>query len=205
MRKIDIGIIIVLVAAVVFSGIGVATYEGGPQGVDYDVTWGTDNNQLASKAGTRTGNGDVSIDYPIDLDNITEVTITVTVAGPGPRAQAVTASVDLTPINATKPAGKSVTLAPGQAASQQTSFTVKIQDLPTVTTASGADENATRGELNSTHRTETGSGTWKVVVTISGSGLGPLGAAGEAFTVTVSGQATTYRPTLELSTPDINR
>lgn len=206
MRKIDIGIIIVILAAVVFSGIGVATYEGGPQDVNFDVTWGTDNNQLSTKTGTRTGNGPVNIDYPIDLDNLTEVTITVRVGGPGPRAQTVTANVELTPVNATKPAPKSISLEPGaQGGSGETSFTVNVQDLPTMTTASGADENATRASLNSTHRTETGSGTWKVVVTISGSGAPVVGAGAEAFTVTVSGQAKTYRPTLELSTPEINR
>lgn len=204
MRRVDILILIVIVGAVLFSAIGLATYEGGAQDVDYDVTWATDNNQLATKTGTRTGNGPVNIDFPIDLDNMTEVVLTVRVAGPGPRAQAVTANVEVTPVNATKPAAQSVTLAPSpQGGSQETSFTVKIQDLPTATTASGADENATRAELNSTYRTETGSGVWKVVVTISGSGV--LGAGAEVFTVTVAGQAKTYRPALELSTPDINR
>jgi len=205
LRRFDIAIIVIIVAAVIFSGIGLATYEDGTQDVNFDVTWGTNTNELDTETGTRTGNGDVDIDVPIDLDNITEVTITVTVAGAGPRAQPVTASVKLTPINASTPASKSVTLAAGQAASQETSFTVKIQDLPTVATASGADENATREDLNSTYRTETGSGTWKVVVTISGSGAPLLGTGAEAFTVTVTAQAKTYRPTLELSTPDINR
>ena len=206
MRGVDILIIIVLIGAVVFSGIGVATYEGGPQETDYDVTWATDNNQLPTKTGTRTGNGQVSIDYPIDLDNMTEVILNVRVAGPGPRPTAVTASVEITPVNATKPAPKSVTLPAGQGGSQETSFTVDVQDLPTETTASGADENATRAELNSTYRTETGSGVWKVVVTISGAAQAPVGGVGaEAFTVTVTGQAKTYRPNLEVSTPDINR
>jgi hypothetical protein len=206
LRGIDITIGVIIVLAIVFSGIGVATYEAAPQENDYTIIWSTETQSITPRSGVRTGNGAVNVDVPIDFDNMTEVTINVRVQGNGPRAQTVTAQVQLTPVNASAPPQQSISLpASPTGGGDDTEFVVKIQDLPTVTSISGRDENATNEELNNETRTETGSGIWKVAVTISNSGAPVGGVGGEAFTISVSGQVKTYKPTLAPATPDINR
>jgi hypothetical protein len=204
-RGIDILIGSVIVAAVVFSGIGIAVYEPAAGGITFDVTWTESSANLAPVTGTRAGNGDVTLQLPITVANLTSVAIEVNVQGGGPRPTAVSVNGRVTPLNASEVTATGQ-LAPGATASQTTlTFNVPVQSAPNMTTASGASENATLAQLDDAYGNRLGTGTWTLVISMSGGTSGPLGTGAESYTVTARGTAKSFQASLAVHVPEINR
>ena len=206
MRRIDLLIGGVIVLSIVFSFVGVATYDAVSGDQDFNIVWASASNDTTAQ-GTRTGDGSTEVQLPVNFQNITKVDITARVVGSGARLNAVTVDIKVEPLNGTAQT-KRVTLPQGSMGNtQETTFTVEMAQTPNATTASGASENETLAQLATEHTNTKGMGTWKITFTVAGSNPSnvPVGPSVNSYTFTTPAKVTTYSATLQPLTPDVNR
>ncbi|HLE47648.1 MAG TPA: hypothetical protein VI818_05070 [Candidatus Thermoplasmatota archaeon] len=207
MLKIDLIIGGVIGAAILFSIVGVATYERTGGSVPYDVTFPTTDRDLGGQpfTGTRMGNGNVEVNVPVADDNLTKLALQVRVQGGGPRSQTVTIAIILTAPegNVTQCTGGTMA-APGQAATVNGACEAKLAAAPEpVTVDADSNDTALQAIAGKYNRTA-GQGTWKVRVTVTGNPSVPMvPAPQETYTITINGKATTFMAAANPKTPDI--
>ncbi|HLE46829.1 MAG TPA: hypothetical protein VI818_00915 [Candidatus Thermoplasmatota archaeon] len=212
MLKIDLVIGGVIGAAILFSILGVATYERTGGSVTYEASFPAADRNVQGPAPppSLVGNGAVEANVPVPHDNLTKLTLDVAVLGRGPRTQPVMIAIRITSpegnntdcTGGTMPAGQGPATVPGkcEVALAAAPASVEIQ----------ADSNETAmNELAGKYNRTAGKGTWKVTVTVTGNPAPPVvpvpGQAYETYTVTITGKATTYAAAVMPKTPDFNR
>jgi hypothetical protein len=208
MRRIDLLIGGVIIVAILFSFVGVATYDAVAGDQDFTVVWASSSKDLAA-TGQRTGDGSTEVALPVPYQNLTKVDLVVRVVGAGARTNDVTVDIKVTPLNGTEQT-KRVTLPRGTMGNQQEqTFTFEIGQAPNATTASGASENETLAELAAQHTSTKGMGNWKITFTVAGSNAASVpvvGAGANTYQFSTPGsKASMYSAALQPLTPDVNR
>lgn len=205
MRKIDLLIGGVLVLAVVFSILGVATYESqGAPVYDYAVSFSTSKGSLSLRDQTlpATG-GTVEMDQP--YGNVSMANLTVRVEARGqqlPRAQDVSIMVEVTPKGA-KAASERRTFAAGPPVGGSHSIPFSFSfPMPNATVIRAESEVQAAQELAKQNNESQAKGKWTIRVTVNNPHPTQLQ---ETYTVSVQGEATLYRGVVQLKAPNVNR
>lgn len=202
MPKIDIGIGLVLVAAVLFSLLGVATYEREGQPIEFTVVWATEEEAVPPKNRQRTGPGSETVEVPLTIANVTSVSFTVTVTGVGPRVQAAqwSARVEAPNRTASQPRGGTFAAGAGEATGVER-FGFAVQPVPSRDRVEALSEEAARAELEPSYNPSAGQGTWRVTVTFQGGN--PPGLAPETYRIQVAATATVFQASVTPTVPDV--
>lgn len=205
MRRIDTIIGAVLVAAVLFSALGLATYEREAAGGlnTYEITWMTDSTDYQASS-TRAGSGDINIPIKVSQSNLTEVQFTVTVASSSARVQDATVTVTVTPPGM-RPATATKTLPMGTGQSSiEIPLTVTVRAAPTNETVESGSQEEANATVAKDLSSQAGRGQWMVKVNIQGGGPGPVGGAAN-YSANVAAAAKSYRADVHIRTPDVGR
>lgn len=205
MLKVDLLIGGVIVAAVLLSVLGVATYERAPGAIEFDVLWSTSGDGTPSTSTSRSGPGAMTVTVPLEFANVSAMTWTLTISGAGPRAQPVTWTAEVEAPNGTVSEPQTGTLPQGAGtATGNPEFEFSIQPVPEDGSATAANESLARDGLGDDYNATAGQGEWVVRVQISGGQAPPLGLpGGEGYTLRVDGEATVFAASVTASVPDV--
>lgn len=204
MRKIDLLIAGVIVAAVVFSFVGVATYEAeGPAVFDYDVTFSETEHDVALASKTAPA-GPSTHGFTQPWGNVSKVVLSVTIDASGqavPRGQEVKVRITVTPKGAPAQSAPR-TFAAGPAGGSVVAPFEFTFPKPNTTDLRATNDHEAAMELQRRNNESLAKGEWTVRIELDNPNPAPVQ---ETFTVRAQGKATTYMGAVQVRTPPVNR
>lgn len=200
MKRVDLLILAVLVAAILLSVAGALAYED-TRRARFAVDWTT---TALDVEGTLEGASatEFPLVFDIDATNVTFANFTFTVSGNAARAQPVAIRVELTPPNATEPLVVEGELPAGPLGSVALPLAVPVNAVPSVVAANGASPADAAAALAAIYATTNGTGEWRAVVLLAPGLPGPLGAA-ETYTVAGVAEVATYAADVRPVPPEV--
>lgn len=200
MRRIDIGIGAVLIIAVVFSVLGIASYERESGLRTFDVEWTSQTAPISVNRDPYVSG--TQLEFTRNEFNLTQVAFNVTVTGNGPRASNTNVRVTVAQPNGASES-KDGSITGNTAGNVRLAFQFPFATQPTNETVQANSQEEAEQTLNGTHGRGGGRGDWQITVTITGGNPPPLPA--ETYRVSVAGEAHWFSANATLSTPDVGR
>lgn len=204
MRRIDLLIALVVLAAAIGSAIGAMSYTDTRLGTPFTVTWTTSTTDLPEATAAHSGAGESEILVPVNATNLTRAAFTVTIASDSPRVQPTQVRVEVIPPDGNGSLVQETTIGPGAAGSVEVPLVFELGAVPDVDTVLGDSPDDAKAKLAAQHARTNGTGEWRVLVQTAPGAPGPLGGT-ESYAITVTGALTRYEADVSVTTPEVRR